>query len=437
MQSKHELNPSFLAYFVKQKITILANHYFEDEQRRKKCIERWCGKLNQLKKEIEEESLHTDLTMEEIIEAKTEKFMREVEEGIKINLNRNKTGGLDVQSPRHPETNKKAPNLSIGRLRKSSSTQIGSKRTLVSSTEGVLGNTERQPLSSNELPLGMSNHQFAILCNYLVTNFDKGNFVDKETNYEPPEYLCFKGSSVTGLSYANEKGAKPFGPHSDYDCILVWKQGIDAMINLDLTTDHLPKNLKLDDASGLRFLNLHSDDRLTHEKYNVSKRRIFPNGIPHLLCCEDLQSKMHTLHPLNFVVLRSLDDIALSNDIVESDKALDSKEKKKMYGKLKHYVFEEREVSEAVREQLFFHKARADNNPGQVLVFSWRLIKLYHALYQQGQFETQKYNAGFFSETKRNKREAQEPINILQERDRQFQWVNEIINSETARPESK
>ncbi|CBJ12364.1 hypothetical protein LLO_1980 [Legionella longbeachae NSW150] len=439
MQGKHEVtdfDPYFLAYHVKKKIRILANHYFEDEQRRNKCIERWNGKLPLLQQAIEKALLKTDLKMEVVIETQIEKFMLAVEEGIKENLNRNKKGTRKDNSSIDTERKKKTPKLKVKKLRNSSHTQIGSKRALVSSTEGVLGNVESKPLSSNELPLGMSNYQFAILCNYLVTHFDKGDFVDKGTEYQPPEFLCFKGSSVTGLSYANAKGAKRFGSHSDYDCILVWEQGIDAMFNLELKNSNLPKNLKLDNSSGLRFLNLHSDDRLTDEKYNVSKRRFFPNGIPHILCCEDLKSKMRTEHPLNFVVLRSLEDIALSDDIVETKSVLDNKEKKKMHRELKHYVFEKREVSEAVKEQLFPHKAKNDGKSGQILVYSWRLIKLYHALYQQEQFKTQKYNAGFFCATKRDRRAPGE-IDIKQEMESQLQWVDEISKSTTAIPEHK
>lgn len=439
MQGKYEVtdfNPYFLAYNVKKKIIILASHYFADEQRRIKCIDRWCGKLPQLQQAIESELLKTDSKMEVVIEAQIEKFMLAVEDGIKRNLNRNVKENIKAKTTVDSENSRETPKLKVKKLRNSANTQIGSKRTLVSSTEGVLGNLESEPLSSNELPLGMNNYQFSILCNYLVTYFDKGHFVDKDTEYRPPEFLCFKGSSVTGLSYAGEKGAKRFGTHSDYDCILIWEQGIDAMINLELRKNSLPKNLKLDNAAGLRLLNLHSDDRLTNEKYNLSKRRFFPNGIPHILCCEDLKSKMRTEHPLNFVVLRSLGDIALSNDIVETEGVLDNPEKKKVHKKLKRYVFEKREVSEAVKEKFFPHQAKDYGKLGQVLVYSWRLIKLYHALYQQEQFKTQKYNAGFFGDTKRDRR-TQEEINIKQEMELQLQWVDEIGNPPAKIPEHK
>ena len=91
-----------------------------------------------------------------------------------------------------------------------------------------------------DLPLGMSPAMFSEIARVLLNYFDNRSI-------ESPEFLVFKGSSVTGVKYAAKKQGKPFDehasesitsntiqdvddlPYSDYDMGLIWPAGFNRL----------------------------------------------------------------------------------------------------------------------------------------------------------------------------------------------------------------
>lgn len=412
MQAKHEFNVGEKRAICSRAEAVIAElaekHYPMKVRWQYKCRELWAGEIPKLLDRIK--NAESALNQEVLIAKHIEEFKNYIDNRIQ-----GKIAERTQRDKTHEIPREEVQVITLRQLKRSSSTRFGSKKTLLSSTSGV---NDEEALSSDELPLGMNNYQFAVLCNALVKHFDRGNFVYKDAEYQPPEFLCFKGSSVTGVSYAEEKNEKTFGDHSDYDGIFIWKQGINAMKLLQMNNQDkkFPKNLVLDNAAkGLKFLNLHSDDRNEGNKGDCAKRRIFPNGVPHLLFCEDLKSKIRTKHPFNFVVLESLTNIVFADDIVQKKDASSNDLNFKRI-----HVLEARQVSNGLQEKFYQTEPRC---LGQVLVYSWRLIKLYNEHYLSNKFAS--YDFKFFKELTKNTSTV--AIDIEQEVRSQLEWVDEVV----------
>lgn len=303
---------------------------------------------------------------------------------------------------------------------------IGARHLLVSSGKKII--TPEEPgdhFSSNELPLGMTNQQFGVLCYEIFEEFDRSNFLT-DYDYSPPTHLFFKGSSATSVSYNPEKEGKRFSDTSDYDAGLVWPDGVHAMAAAAFEAGDcaLKDYLKPEEVDGMHFLNLHSKDT-KERKDQPHLKYFFPNGMPHKNFCEFLKAVMKQDHPINFVVLQNVHDIQLNPTLLGDPSKLDQAELQKLRAHLRDGG---RYVSEDLAQEFMRKPATAQNPHGQVLVYSWKLVKVYHDAYAKKAAEMKSTTGGAASALfTHSEKQADERQKLQQAKTDQVQAVKSIL----------
>lgn len=258
---------------------------------------------------------------------------------------------------------------------------------------------DRQRISSDALPKGMSEEDFMKFAFFIFEYFKSslGNtFMGGRHDYQPPETVFFKGSSVTCLKYNNDRVAgelKMFDAASDYDVGFASTSAIEAMD--DLTSRFKADNHGLEstlanqiasfttkiDPGETRYLDIHNQDKNDQFSDDVEKRRFFPDGTPHIKFCEALNNFVGNGHPFNFVIVESLNKLQYPTGLVINPGKVISPKGKDTLSRFTNRV-KSLSRSDEMECQLYRSTEADYKHPKPVLTYTWRLIELYHNLYR-------------------------------------------------------
>ena len=126
------------------------------------------------------------------------------------------------------------------------------------------------------------------------------------------------------------------------------------------------------------YLDIHNKDKNSEDKNNLGERKFFPDGTPHILFCEALNTFVGAKHPFNFVMVSDLASLKYSHNLVMSSDNITNSKGINFLSQCEERIQDLRH-SDHTKWALTRHEFKVgEDHRKPVLVYSWNLLKVYH-----------------------------------------------------------